>query len=647
MISLIILDKIKLLKKTGKGSLEEFLSIFGFNFSSLKKLSNNLTKNELDEFNMYLTESSFDFNNINIELRNFIIKILKVLIYYRKELKLEDLISKYDKNNDSSNEIKLEKKSYRYKMFINENNISTDKTFLDAFYKLTIKQKKYLGLYFGIDCESKDQKEIASIYKDNFYNVCNIISVAKKDLLKYIDEKKVKSNVKFKEFLIENNISAEDFNKAFNLLKPKQKEYLKLFLGFNCKPLTLKEICELKKLSYSGVYNSINIAKENIIKYIKIGKINKTPENTTKRKAISQETLQLFLENNCISREDFNKAINLLGSKQKEYIELYFGIKGTILSLKEISELKSISYTSVYSTIKQAKNNIIKFIKTDKINKPIEKQQSLKKEVNINDFLESNSISREEFDKAIELIGKKQRECLKLYFGIDCRRLSVSDISKTLGKNYSTVNNNIINGKQNIVKNIKYNSIKNINNQTLDEFLEENDITREEFDRAIELIGEKQRECLKLYFGIDCRRLSVSDISKTLGKKYSTVNNNIILGKQNIVKNIQNGKIKEVKIKLLKNKLNELYKFLLKNERFKKIVIETNPIGATALSLVSEFNFNLAQLSKVLYMSKNDVIELLMQVSQIADNYDNDTEKIDDLCFCDNNDKKYDSSYKI
>lgn len=645
VISLLILNKIKTIRKIGKGSLKDFLYVFGFNFSSLKKLEDNLTKNELDEFNIYLAENSLDFNDISLELRNLIIKVLKVLIYYRKEVKLEDLSNKYD--NNLSGDTKLEEKSYRYKMFFNENYIPTDKIFLEAFSKLTAKQKRYLGLYFGIDCEAKGQKEIASIYKDDFYNVCNIISVAKKDLLKYINEKEVKPNNKFTEFLVENNISRENFNKAFNLLKPKQKEYLRLFLGFNCKSLTVKEICELKKANYSSVYNSIDIAKKNIIKNIKTGKINKAKKNSESKKH-QQETLTAFLKDNNISEEDFNKALNLLRSKQKEYIELYFGINGTILSLKEISELKVISYTSVCSTIKRAKENIIEFVKSGKINKPLETpvKNKVRQQETLQLFLEKNNISEEDFNTLLKLIGKKQRECLRLYFGIDCEKLSISDISKKLGKSYFTVNNNIILGKKNIIKNIEAGN-KAIRNQTLDEFLEENNINKEEFMTALMLISELQRQCIKMYFGIECDSMRINEISKELNENYSAINKRIVKGKKQLIKNIRNGKIKDVKINLLKDKLNELYKFLVKDEKFKKIVLMTNPIGATALSLISEFNFNLTQLSKVLYMSKDDVINLLMEVSQIADNYDNDTEKIDDLCFWDNNDKKYGSSYKI
>lgn len=115
------------------------------------------------------------------------------------------------------------------------------------------------------------------------------------------------------------------------------------------------------------------------------------------------------------------------------------------------------------------------------------------------------------------------------------------------------------------------------------------------------------------------------EIALLFNKSEGTISQSINSAKKQVVEIIKSGKIEELivndKFQKINAKLNCIYKRLLKDDEFRKLVAHTSPVGASALSLIANFDFNLDELAVALVMDKETVIQLLMSVSTIVIEY--------------------------
>ena len=528
--------------------------------------------------------------------------------------------------------------------FLEKNDITREE-FDKALSLLSDFQRKSIEYHFGLTEDKKQlsYKEIAVILDKKRSNVSNAITIGKKRILELIKTGQInglknKDNRKaiqesLEEFLEKNNISREDFDKAFNLLNANQKKLLKYYYGLDdVEKLTVDQIAEKEGKTYVAIYQAIKNAKKSIIKLIKTGKINvKRKEHTPREK----DTLEKFLEENDITREEFDKALSLLSDFQRKSIEYHFGLTEDKkqLSYKEIAVILDKKRSNVSNAITIGKKRILELIKTGQINGLKNKDNRKAIQESLEEFLEKNNISREDFDKAFNLLNANQKKLLKYYYGLDdVEKLTVDQIAEKEGKTYVAIYQTIKNSKKRIINLIvsgKINENKKTcerrsKQETYEEFLKQNGITDEQFKGACSLITENRKKLLYLYFGIEkgSSPKSIKEIATLLKKSGNTVSQSISSAKKQVIQIIKSGKLQESinneKFKELNNRLKVVYKELLKDDEFKNLVSHTSPLGATALSLITNFNFDLNELSLALVMDKENVVSLLMSVSTVA-----------------------------
>ena len=552
--------------------------------------------------------------------------------------------------------------------FLKENNI-TREDFDKALKSLTTFRRDCVEYYYGLkdDGVVLSIKEIALKLDKKESNVRSTFYVSKKEILKLIETREIdkpkkerkKSNGKgrkqetLEEFLKENNITREDFDKALKSLTTFRRDCIEYYYGLKEDGviLSIKDIALKLSKKESNAKTTFYAAKKEILKLIETREIDKPVEERKKSNGIERKnkTLENFLEKNNISREDFDKALKRLSKFQRDCIEYYYGLKEDEirLSYAEIALKLNKTKTNISNALSIGKKRILKLIETGKIDKPKNERKKSndgggRKQETLEEFLKENNINREDFNKTLKLITTFRRDCIEYYYGLkeDRAVLSIKEISIKLNKKEPNVGQTIRTTKKQILELIETREIDKPKNErkksndgggrkheTLEEFLRKNNITKEDFDKALKLLTTFRRDCIEYYYGLkeDRAVLSIKEISIKLNKTEANIKSTFYAAKKEILEYIKSGELENIinakKIDEINAKLNKTYKVLLNDEEFKKLVRHTSPIGATALSLVANFNFSLSELATALVIDIESVIKLLMEVSTVAIEY--------------------------
>lgn len=198
----------------------------------------------------------------------------------------------------------------------------------------------------------------------------------------------------------------------------------------------------------------------------------------------------------------------------------------------------------------------------------------------------------------------------------------MEELSRKYGKSSEEINK-IVGA---IVKEISE-SKKNDNKEkkvsdNLNKFLTVNNLTKEQFLNALQLLSEEEKSLVSMYFGLNGNEMSITQIALVTKTSPLQVKSNLMnslkqinkLGKtKDLNKNVMEQTYQNVKFKI-----NNMYSMLLADAGF-MMYLSTNPNIANMLSVISNFDLDIA--SKMLMMSQEKLMSNLIKMSDICESY--------------------------
>lgn len=523
------------------------------------------------------------------------------------------------------------------------------------------------------DKKAKKKEIIVEIKQD---------SLSKKPLAKKIQEKPKKKEkeekskekqkqTKLDKFLSDNGISKQDFLKATSLLGPLSKSVIVLYYGLKAKPISVTEIMVKLKMKEEEVLELIEEAENKIVNLIKSDKIKEQ-----KDEELSSNRLSSYAKENNLKMTDVIKDMVILSSYEKIALTLSLNEK---ITNKKIASALNIDEKKVSGIIDVATDKVIdelsktkekedapkEIIKEEK--ESLEKQEEPKKETkkdkkeenkkqekkyvktSLNDVLLKNKISKSDFIEKLKNLNMSDRRMVRDYFGLGMFSLSIEEMSKKYGIKTEDVNktiNGIVGSMLKKKDHKKEEDKKEEKEQSkLDKFLTINKITKEQFMTALSGLSLEEKTIVSMYFGIGQKERSLIEIAALTKTKALKVKMDL----QDILKNI-NKTVKQKDDKKPVDKLEQLYdnarlklssmsKLLLTNAAF-MMFLSTNPIMQNMLYTITNFNYNLDMASKMLGMTKEEVVSSLNTLSTVCYGYMADMKQNKSSSFTDDSEKE-------
>ncbi len=210
----------------------------------------------------------------------------------------------------------------------------------------------------------------------------------------------------------------DEFLRRIDQLDSFSKNVLACYLGLYEKALSKEEIAKRYNKSVATIQSVIDAAAKNIIKESKIQKIN----------------LSDYLKENKISKDDFIKLLNKLSVGRQNLIKSYFGISTKEADLIYLSEKYKRSGESINKIVQDSLNYIANDIKKNSNNKEIDK---------LSKFLNVNKITKDQFNMALTLLSPMEIELVSMYFGLNRKEMSITQIALATKGNALDVKDNL------------------------------------------------------------------------------------------------------------------------------------------------------------------------------------------------------------
>lgn len=516
------------------------------------------------------------------------------------------------------------------------------------------------------DGEKPKKKEIIVEIKQDSLNKKPLAKKIQEKLKKNEKEEKPKQKqTKLDKFLSDNKISKQDFLKATSLLGPLSKSVIVLYYGLKAKPISTSEIMVKLKMEEEEVLELIEEAENKIVNLIKSGKIKEQ-----KDEELSSNRLSSYAKENNVKMTDVIKDMVILSSYEKIALTLSLNEK---ITNKKIASALNMNEKEVIGIIDAATDKVIdelsktkekgdvskKVIKEE--NKPLEKKEEPKKEnkkkeekkyvkTSLNEVLLKNKISKSDFIKNLNNLNMSDRRMVRDYFGLGMFSLSIEEMSKRYGIKAEDVNKTI-NGivgsmlKKNDSKKSKKEDKKEKEQSKLDKFLTVNKITKEQFMIALGGLSLEEKNIVSMYFGIGQKERNLAEIAiltKTQAIKVKMNLQDILKNINKTVKNKDDKKTVDDLEQLYNNaklKLSSMSKPLLTNASFMTF-LSTNSIMQNMLYTIINFNYNLDMASKILGMTKEEVVSGLNTLSNVCYGYMSDMKLSKSSGFTDDDNEK-------
>lgn len=515
------------------------------------------------------------------------------------------------------------------------------------------------------DAEKPKKKEIIVEIKQDSLNKKPLDKKIEKPKKKEKEEKPKQKQTKLDKFLSDNGISKQDFLKATSLLGPLSKSVIVLYYGLKAKPISTSEIMVKLKMEEEEVLELIEEAENKIVNLIKSGKIKEQ-----KDEELSSNRLSSYAKENNVKMTDVIKDMVILSSYEKIALTLSLNEK---ITNKKIASALNMNEKEVIGIIDTATDKVIdelsktnekedalkKVIKEE--NKPLEKKEEPKKEnkkkeekkyvkTSLNEVLLKNKISKSDFIKNLNNLNMSDRRMVRDYFGLGMFSLSIEEMSKRYGIKAEDVNKTI-NGivgsmlKKNDSKKSKKEDKKEKEQSKLDKFLTVNKITKEQFMIALGGLSLEEKNIVSMYFGIGQKERNLAEIAiltKTQAIKVKMDLQDILKNINKTVKNKDDKKTVDDLEQLYNNaklKLSSMSKPLLTNASFMTF-LSTNSIMQNMLYTIINFNYNLDMASKILGMTKEEVVSGLNTLSNVCYGYMSDMKQSKSSGFTDDDNEK-------
>lgn len=518
------------------------------------------------------------------------------------------------------------------------------------------------------EAEKQKKKEIIVEIKQDSLNKKTLDKKIEKPKKKEKEEKPKEKQTKLDKFLSDNEISKQDFLKAISLLDPLSKSVIVLYYGLKAKPVSTSEIMVKLKMEEQEVLKLIEEAENKIVNLIKSGKIKEQKEEE-----LSSNKLMFYAKENNVKITNVIKDMTVLSSYEKIALTLSLNEK---ITNKKIASALNMNEKEVIDIIDTATDKVIdelsktnekedalkEIIKEEK--EPLEKQEEPKKEnkkeekkkeekkyvkTSLNEVLLKNKISRADFIKKLNNLNMNDRRMVRDYFGLGLFTFSIEEISKKYGIKAEDVNKTINGIVGSMLKKkdekVKKDDKKEKEQSKLDKFLTVNKITKEQFMSALSGLSLEEKSIVSMYFGIGQKEKSLAEIAVLTKTNPLKVKMDL----QDILKNINKAVKKKDDKKPVDNleqlydnvrlKLSSMSKLLLTNAAF-MMYLSTNPIMQNMLYTITNFNYDLDMVSKMLGMTKEGVVSSLNTLSTVCYGYMADMKQNKSSGFTDDSEKE-------
>lgn len=542
------------------------------------------------------------------------------------------------KKKDKKEEKPKDNKRARLKKFLNENNIDK-KDFEKAVELLEPFSKSVITLYYGLKAEPLELDEMEKRLGKPLEDILDALENAEKKISWLIEtgeinkkkeepkkeEKKNKSvsSDRLNDFASKNNLNKDDLIKATMILIPMEKVVMDIYLNKNINSASL--IADILKIDEKEAESIIESATDKIISNLsnvpKQEKQEKKPKEEQKKeekqvkkkeekKLVSKTgTLDDLLKKKGLTKKEFYEIFNALDSFSKTVIALYLGLYGPSMMVDDIAKKYGMTPDAIEKIISSAESKFNK--KVTKVNK-----------LSLSELLNKNGMSKDDFMKGLDKLSINKRNLLKDYFGIRSVSLSMEDLSKKYGKSPEEINKLIESTIKGMQVDKKKDKKDNGLSEKLNKFLTVNNLTKEQFFNALQMLSIENKSLVSMYFGLNGKEMSIPEIALITKTSPLQVKANLTntlkqinsLGKSNNQnKNAMNQNYQNIVFRI-----NSMYPILLSDAGF-MMYLNSNPNIANMLSIISSFELDMA--SKMLMMSKEELIANLAKVSNVCESY--------------------------
>lgn len=521
-----------------KSRIEKIKNKENDNTNYLYKLFSDYTKEEIDAAALLMTYSQREKlkkyydenlvrNNIPLdysdEKRSIITGLRGRLVKVRKKgITLDEATKVAEKSKKTVAKKRAHKDTlYDYLEEYTKEEIDT------AIPTLTDKQKEILNKYFDIDLKRNKVSE-----KD--IRIVNLLNGIRARIEYKKTEENDNSNNLYSYF---SDYTKEEISLALEILTDSQKEKIKNYFDQNLiKNGTPYKYRDEKKNLLDAIQKRLTKVREQ--KSNKKATINRQSPTLRKNR---KGTLFEYLDG--YSKEDVNKAILTLTDRQKIILNAYFD-----------KELKRNDVSQKPGEIGDMIKGIKARIDNEKSNKP---KSYTKGTTHFTLFDYMKDYSKEEIIDVLPTLTNRQKEILGRYFDDKYNRNKTPQIPGEMGELIRAITSRIVklnkkaeNAKSKEMERLKYIE-KNKPKGTLYDYLK--DYSKEEVDKAILTLTDKQKAMLNTYFDSELKR---NDIPQKPGE-IRDVTRGII----SRINNNKNPRIKKEKRLVRKNKKDTLYDY--------------------------------------------------------------------------------------
>ena len=443
---------------------------------------------------------------------------------YGNDNYINDLIEKYGRLSEKEKEEKKQRKIDKEKEWKEEQRRTREKLIV---VKKREKERK------------KDVTQNNSIKEDNSETKPNSLKrKQKKSLYEYFDDctkeeiDKILPTLTDRQKEILNKCFDKDFNR--NNIPQKPGEIRDLVLGIknrieskNAPKKTLYELCDgytkeeidnvlptltEKQNEILNKYFNKDLSRNNISeKTIRIGNlITAIKVRIDKNKKIgNKNTLYDYLDE--YSKEEINNVLPILSNKQKEWLNTYFDEKFNRYDIHQKPWKIRGLINAIKKKIEKQKSNLTKKNDKKKKEKVIKvKEEKRRKKNTLYDYLDG--YSKEEINSVLPTLTDKQKEWLSTYFDENFNRNNVPQKPGEVKELIKAIKARIEKKKK--PKKEDKNKKKRIKKGFYEYF---EDYTKDEIDKVLPTLTEKQKEILNRYFDKDLNRNNVSQKPGEIG----------------------------------------------------------------------------------------------------------------------------------
>lgn len=554
----------------------------------------------------------------------------------KEQKKVEEKPKEENKKTKKEEPKKKENKKSRLKKFLEENNINK-KDFEKAVELLDPVSKRVITLYYGINIEQLELKEISERLGESLEDLLVILENAEKKIISLIETGEINkkkqepkkdkvNNVysnKLMNYASENNLELSDLIKATVVLVPMEKMVMDIYLKKNIKSTSqIAKTLNIKPEEASSLFDSAtdkiisNLSKNTDLEPKKVEPEEKPKEEKKeepKKKDILKKvgSLDDFLKRKGITKKEFFDIFKTLDPFTKTVMALYLGLYASAVSIDKIAEKYNRTINEIENVISSAEN---------KFNKKITKEKKL----NLNELLNKYGITKNDFISNLNNLPVNKRYMIMDYFGIRTLSMSIEDIAKKYGKSPEEVNKIIEQTISGMTNDNKKEKKDNGLSDKLNKFLTVNKITKEQFLNSLELLSLEEKNLISMYFGLNGSEMSIVQIAMITKSKPSEVKGNLsnILRKINSLcksGNLNNGML-EQNYQNIKFRISNMYRMLIQDAGF-MLYISSNPVIANILSVVTNFDFDLDKAAKMLMISKQELMGNLTKILNVCETY--------------------------